>query len=72
MCMTVKESHASKDVRLVKIKTAAERLFDGKVSHLYIGSVQTKNTCALKTTTQPGPFQHVTRAYDEGHQTEAP
>ena len=34
MCMTVKESHASNDVRLVKIKTAAERLFDGKVSHL--------------------------------------
>jgi hypothetical protein len=32
--MTVKDTHASKDVRLVKIKTAAECLFDGKVSHL--------------------------------------
>ena len=29
--MTVKDTHASKHVRLVKIKTVAERLFDGKV-----------------------------------------
>ena len=31
--MTVKDTHANKDVRLVKIKTAAERLFGGKDSH---------------------------------------
>ena len=33
MCMTVKDTHASRDVRLVKIKTTADPLFGGKDSH---------------------------------------